>query len=99
MANTTGKKFGGRSKGTPNKSTRETKDLLKNVMDEELTKLGGMLEKLEPVERINALAKLLPYILPKSIELKAEVRTTESISPEQREARIAKLKAKINSND
>lgn len=37
MANTTGKKFGGRKKGTPNKNSLTVKESLKNVYE----RLGG----------------------------------------------------------
>ncbi len=38
MANTTGKKFGGRKKGTPNRLTKELRTILKNVLYNELEK-------------------------------------------------------------
>ena len=61
-------KTGGRTKGTPNRTTAETKELLQTIVSKELDKLGAMLEQLEPNERINAISKLLPYILPKQSE-------------------------------
>ncbi|EKT4498923.1 MULTISPECIES: hypothetical protein [Flavobacteriaceae] len=93
MANTTGKKYGGRSKGTPNRSTAETKELLKTILGKELDKLGVMLEQLEPMERVNALSKLLPYILPKQQEMSIEVK--ENLTAEAREQRILELKKKL----
>lgn len=93
MANTTGKKFGGRSRGTPNKTTAETKDLLQKVIGKELTKLGAMLEKLEPNERITAISRLLPYILPKQQETSIEVKTV--LSEEDRAKRILELKKQL----
>ena len=36
MANTTGKKFGGRQKGTPNRLTKELRAVLKDLIHEEL---------------------------------------------------------------
>ncbi|ELY2009098.1 hypothetical protein [Flavobacterium psychrophilum] len=93
MANTTGKKYGGRSKGTPNRSTAETKELLKMILGKELDKLGVMLEQLEPMERVNALSKLLPYILPKQQEMSIEVK--ENLTAEAREQRILELKKKL----
>lgn len=68
-----GIKTGGRVKGTPNRTTSETKDLLQTIVMKEIDNLGEMLEKLEPLERVNAIAKLLPYILPKQSEVKTEV--------------------------
>lgn len=98
MANTTGQKYGGRTKGTPNRTTVETKELLQKILGKELDKLETLLEKLEPSERVNAIAKLLPYIVPKQSEIKTEIKTENiELSKEQREKRIADLIAKAQS--
>lgn len=65
MANTTGKKHGGREKGTPNKLTKELRNVLKDIIYNELETLDEKLEELEPKERIELIIKLLPYTLPK----------------------------------
>ena len=65
MSNTTGKKFGGRKKGTPNKLTSELRTLLKNFIHEELEELPVRLDGLEVKDRVEILIKILPYILPK----------------------------------
>ena len=54
----TRQKTGGRTKGTPNRSTKETKEMLQKIVNNEIDNLGEMLEKLEPLERVNAIAKL-----------------------------------------
>ena len=40
MANTTGKKYGGREKGTPNRLTKELRTILKDVLYNELEKIA-----------------------------------------------------------
>ena len=65
MANTTGKKFGGREKGTPNKLTKDLRNVLKELVYYELESLVETLEKIEPKERIELVIKILPYTLPK----------------------------------
>ena len=65
MANTTGKKFGGRQKGTPNVLTKELRTLLKNVLYNELESLEEKLDELESRERIELVIKLMPYVFPK----------------------------------
>ena len=65
MANTTGVKYGGRQKGTPNKLTKELRSLLKDILYQELDELQEKFKLLEPKERIELLIKLMPYILPK----------------------------------
>ena len=66
-------KTGGRAKGTLNRTTAETKELLQAIVSNELDKMGALLEQLEPNDRVNAIAKLLPYIIPRQNEIVAEV--------------------------
>jgi hypothetical protein len=66
MANTTGNKYGGRQKGTPNRMTKELRTLLKDILYQELEQVRERLELLEPKERIEILIKLMPYVLPKT---------------------------------
>jgi 23S rRNA C2498 (ribose-2'-O)-methylase RlmM len=65
MANTTGNKYGGRQKGTPNKLTKELRSVLKDILYRELEQIQEQLDALNPKERIELLIKLMPYVLPK----------------------------------
>lgn len=65
MANNTGKKYGGREPGTPNKLTKELRAVLKNVLHDEIELLPDHFCKLEPKDRLELLVKLLPFALPK----------------------------------
>ena len=65
MANTTGNKYGGRQKGTPNKLTKELRSVLKDILYQELEQIQEHLDALNPKERVELLIKLMPYILPK----------------------------------
>ena len=65
MANTTGVKYGGRQKGTPNKLTKELRSVLKDILYQELEQIQEHLETLNPKERVELLIKLMPYALPK----------------------------------
>jgi len=60
-----GIKTGGREAGTPNKLTKELREILKDLLHRELTALPERLEKLDGKERLEILVKLLPYVLPK----------------------------------
>ena len=66
-------KTGGREAGTPNKITKELKTLLKDILTQELETLPEPLNQLEPKERLEILAKLLPFVMPKA---EAEKQTT-----------------------
>jgi len=65
MANTTGNKYGGRSKGTPNRLTKELRTVLKDIVYRELESIEFRLDELEPKERIELTIKLMPYVFPK----------------------------------
>lgn len=65
MANTTGKKHGGRQKGTPNRLTKELRSVLKEVIYNELDNIEERLEQLEPKQRLELVIKLMPYVFPK----------------------------------
>lgn len=67
--NLTGIKTGGRALGTPNKTTRELRETLKELFEDEVENFGGLLQQLEPNERANIIVKLLPYIMPKAVEI------------------------------
>ena len=66
MANTTGNKYGGREKGTPNKLTKEIRKILNDIVHKELEKVEENLNTLEPKQRLELLIKLMPYVLPKA---------------------------------
>ena len=65
MANTTGIKYGGREKGTPNRMTKELRTVLKDILYQELEQIQVHLDNLKSKERIELLIKLMPYVLPK----------------------------------
>jgi len=56
-----------RAKGTPNKVTREVRDVLKDIVNGELEALPKRLAKLSDVDRVAVLMKLLAFIVPKPI--------------------------------
>ena len=45
--------------------TGNIRDILKEMMQKELEQLPQTLKELEPVQRLNILCKLIPYVLPK----------------------------------
>ena len=64
-----GIKTGGRTAGAVNKTTAETKELIKTIVSNEMETITELLEQLTPKERIDAIIKLLPYIVPKQNEI------------------------------
>jgi len=68
MANTTGKKFGGRKKGTPNKTTKEIKEAFELIVDNNLNNIDEWIKNIaddNPEKAINIILKFAEYVLPK----------------------------------
>ena len=61
--NTTGKKFGGRQKGTPNKLTSEIKDKLSTIISEVIDSID--LENMSKAEKLKLIQLGLPYVMTK----------------------------------
>ena len=74
MANTTGKKFGGRTKGTPNKCTAETKALLVDLIAGQTDRIQEALDEVfecNKREYLQIMVRLLPYVMPKATEVES----------------------------
>ena len=61
--NTTGNKYGGRTKGTPNKLTSKIKDKLSSIISEAIDSLD--LETMSKAEKLKLIQLGLPYIITK----------------------------------
>jgi hypothetical protein len=55
----------GRAKGTPNRITKESREILFEIVRNEICNLSSLLDNLEPRERAYILVKLLPFVVPK----------------------------------
>ena len=76
--NTTGKKFGGRQKGTPNKLSSKIKEKLSNLIDEVITSLD--IEDMTKAERLKLIQLAMPYVLTKPQQ--EEVEQQQNITVE-----------------
>ncbi len=68
MANTTGKKYGGRTKGTPNKTTKEIRDVIRKVIESNVCEMDIWLKEIaekNPQKAFELFLKLLDFIIPK----------------------------------
>lgn len=60
------KKTGGRKKGTPNKMTLTIREQLKNAIEPFLETMEDTINDIvEPKDKVDAIAKILPFIIPK----------------------------------
>ena len=83
--NTTGKKFGGRTKGTPNKLTSKIKEKLSCIISEAIDSLD--LGSMTKAERLKLIQLGLPYIVtkpqieePQQEEQKFQIEIIDSLS-------------------
>ena len=72
-----------RPKGSENKVTREVKKALSDALAGEIEQLPEHLAELTPAERIEALSKLLNYVVPKLKETnnEATIKTSGELPP------------------
>lgn len=80
------KKTGGRTKGTPNKTTAQIKEMIVSLVGTQMEKWPVELEKMmrkDPAEAMKITGRLIDYVLPKQtkMELEGELKTKiESIT-------------------
>ncbi|MBO9619887.1 MAG: hypothetical protein J7539_12730 [Niabella sp.] len=76
MANTTGKKFGGRAKGTSNKVTANLRDSVQAFLDANWPDVQSVFDKLDPKDKLAFIEKLMQYSLPKLQAVESKVDAT-----------------------
>ncbi len=64
-----GIKTGGRDQGTPNKLTKELREALKTIIDNEIEILPQLLKEMKPDKRAEILSRLLPFVIPKNFNI------------------------------
>ena len=71
------KKTGGRKKGTPNKDTKELRERISDLIDNNFDNIQADMDTLTPEKRLDFLVKLFEYSLPKlnRTEIDADVNT------------------------
>ena len=74
-------KTGGRQKGSVNRTTKELRERIQDVVNSELENIDFIIGKLTEKERTDLLAKLLPFVLPKMNE--HIIENTEVFKPIQ----------------
>jgi len=79
MANTTGKKYGGREKGVSNKVTSDVRERFQMLVEGNLEQLQDDFEQLKPAERVKFTLEMAKFCLPtlKSIDYVGEIKVIE----------------------
>lgn len=97
MANTTGKKYGGRTKGTPNRNTALLRDKVNQLLEDRWEQVLEDISTLTPKDRVETFIKLMEYALPK-LNRTEMVDETINMTPEERANRIKELKARLEAD-
>lgn len=68
-------RMGGRAKGTPNKTTKEVKEWVNDILEGDRSRFIEQLHNLEGDDYIKHYISLLPYVVPKmqSVDVKATI--------------------------
>lgn len=72
----TGFKTGGRSAGTPNKTTSELRNIIQSFLDKNVEELQKNFDLLEPKDKLSFIEKMLQYSLPKMNSVKMDLENT-----------------------
>ena len=78
-------KTGGRQAGTPNKITSTVRNWIVELINNNREQVERDFQQLKPIDRLNMLEKLLPYVLPKVVqanEVEGAAFTKEDIGQE-----------------
>lgn len=75
----TGIKTGGRSMGTPNRTTKEIREKFSLLLENNFDKIQSDIDALEPKERIKTLLDLAKFVVPtlKAVEVKNDENNPE----------------------
>ena len=70
-----GNKSGGRTKGAVNKLNRKTKEVLSQLLEDNIKDVQADIDSLEPKDRLNFLMHLASFVVPKlkSVEVAGEI--------------------------
>lgn len=65
--NNTGKKFGGRKAGTPNKATKELKQLIQAFLNNNWSEVQSIYDELKPYQKLQFIERLLKFVIPQPL--------------------------------
>lgn len=82
--------MGGRQKGTPNRVTRDLREWIERLIDDNRDQLEDDLQALDPKERLDVVEKYMQYVLPRRQAVRADVSVDE-LSDEQIDAIVKRL--------
>lgn len=72
-------RYGGREKGSENKHTKETKELITAFMQNKFDDVTTAWEGLEPVDKVKTYISLVKYVMPTLSSVKVEDNKGEDV--------------------
>lgn len=97
------RKLGGRKKGVPNKYSKETRDLLEELIRNNWPQIDKDLNQVAPKERLGIFIKLLEFVLPKAARIdmyrEQNIMRWFNSSDDELRSRIHYLNKKVKEND
>jgi hypothetical protein len=91
-------KTGGRTKGTPNKVTMETREWIKQLIDKNREQIERDLTTLDPKDRILVIEKLMQYAVPKMQSVEARI-DFNNLSDEQLDEIVNRISVDTDTGD
>jgi len=85
----------GRKKGSQHKYTIRMRNLIADLVEENMPKIREDLAALDPKDRIAALTKLMEFVLPKKINLEGDVAHTYRMIWEEKFPEIKDIPHKV----
>lgn len=82
-------KSGGRVKGTPNKVTGVTKEILANIAQGMMKEIPRILSQLEPKDKIKTWLEIVSYIIPKPQKIDVDFSSKQAFTIEARLKELA----------
>lgn len=79
MADINGNKTGGRKKGTPNRTSKEIREALGHLFNNNLERFEQELDKLEGMAYVKVMLQLVHYVAPKIKAIEHKVADDEEI--------------------
>ena len=91
----------GKPKGARHSKTVKIREILQLAVGGHIEKIGEYIDEIEdPAKKVDVLAKLMPYVLPRltSVEITSLTTVHEllSLSPEERRIRIETIQKQLN---
>lgn len=86
----------GRPKGKPNKVTGQVRNVLSEIMQEEIKNIPNHIEKLKTEDRLEFILKVLPYLTPKLEAVAVDLESTTTKKMELSSLETSELVKRAN---